>query len=215
MNFIRLLALAFSLLALGATLTACSTVDKLSSPSGYQSREDGIFTPLNAAIREGDVEQVKKLLAEGASPDEDADYGAGADSIPVGNLSLAVNFNEEPLEMVRLLLEAGADPARDFPAFSDAIDKGDLEVAELLAQHGADVNGGLQSAVMSGQMDMIRLMLNYGADPNEGVMLAKMTYNEEALSVLEEAGAVVKDLPREQTRPECYKTERGETVRIC
>jgi len=144
-------------------LTGCSVVENvLTSQQSEQESTSGIFTELKSAIREGNLNEVQRLLDEGVSPNITADYGAGAESIPVGNLSLAVNFNEDPGQMVKLLLEAGADPLEDFPAMHDAIEKGNLEVVELLAQYGADVDSGLQSAVMFNQIDVICLLLNHG-----------------------------------------------------
>ncbi|MCM3703303.1 ankyrin repeat domain-containing protein [Paenibacillus macerans] len=217
MKGLRLLTALCALLALGTAATACAPVEALLSSSGGSSQTDpnGIFTPLNLAIRDGNVEEVKKLLEQGASPNEDADYGSGAESIPVGNLSLAVNFNKEPLEMVQLLLEAGADPQKDPFALDDAIEKGELEVVSLLLQHGADPNQGLQAAVMYDQMEIAALLLQNGADPNQGVTLARTTYNARMLELLEEAGATVEQLPREQTHPEDYtRSEDGSLIRL-
>lgn len=129
-------------------------------------------------------------------------------------MSLAVNFNEDPVPLVKILLEAGADPSEDFPAMHDAIEKGNLEVVELLAQYGADVDSGLQSAVMFDQVNIVRMLLNHGADPNKGVPLARTTYNAVMLKLLEEAGATIDNRPRYKTHPEDYKTEDGVKVRI-
>ncbi|GIO03543.1 hypothetical protein J5TS2_42110 [Brevibacillus halotolerans] len=196
-------------------LTGCSLVERvLTSQQSEQARTDGMFTELNTAIREGNLNEVQRLLDEGASPNIAADYGVGADAVDVGNLSLAVNFNEDPVPMVKILLEAGADPLEDFPAMHDAVEKGNLEVVELLTQYGADVDSGLQSAVMFDQVDIVRLLLDHGADPNKGVMLARTTYNANMLKLLEEAGATIESRPRHETHPEDYKTEDGVRVRI-
>lgn len=210
----RIYAIGVLLLCLVA-LTGCSIVERvLNSQQSEQVRTDGIFTELNAAIRKGNLNEVQRLLDEGASPNIAADYGVGAESIPVGNLSLAVNFNEDPGPMVKLLLEAGADPSEDFPAMHDAIEKGNLEVVELLIQYGADVDSGLQSAVMFDQVAIVRRLLDYGADPNKGVTIAKTTYNTDILKLLEDAGATIDNRPRHETHPEDYKTEDGVRVRI-
>ncbi len=214
MKMRRIYAIGLLFLCLIA-LTGCSIVERmLTSQQSEQVRTDGIFTELNAAIREGKLNEVQRLLDEGASPNIAADYGVGAESIPVGNLSLAINFNNDPVPMVKILLEAGADPSEDFPAMHDAIEKGNLEVVELLTQYGADVDSGLQSAVMFDQVAIVRLLLDYGADPNKGVMLAKTTYNADILKLLEDAGATIDNRPRYETHPEDYKTEDGMRVRI-
>lgn len=115
---------------------------------------------------------------------------------------------------MKLLLEAGADPSKDFPAMHDAIEKGNLEVVELLAQYGVDVDSGLQSAVMFDQVDTVRMLLDHGADPNKGVTMARTTYNADMLELLEDAGATIDKRPRYETHPEDYKTEDGVRVRI-
>ncbi len=214
MKMRRIYAIGLLLLCLMA-LTGCSIIERvLTSQQSEQARTDGMFTELNTAIREGNLIAVQRLLDEGASPNIAADYGTGADAISVGNLSLAVNFNEDPVPMVKILLEAGADPSEDFPAMHDAIEKGNLEVVELLAQYGADVDSGLQSAVMFDQIAIVRMLLDHGADPNKGLPLARTTYNADMLKLLEEAGATIDNRPRYETHPEDYKTEDGVRVRI-
>ncbi|WP_263559738.1 ankyrin repeat domain-containing protein [Paenibacillus polymyxa] len=214
MKMRRIYATGLLLLCLIA-LTGCSIVERvLTSQQSEQVRADGIFTELNAAIREGNLKEVQRLLDEGESPNIAVDYGVGAESIPVGSLSLAVNFNEDPVPMVKILLEAGADPSEDFPAMHNAIKKGNLEVVELLAQYGADVKSGLQSAVMFDQVAIVRMLLGYGADPNKGVTMARTTYNADMLKLLEEAGATIDNRPRHETHPEDYKTRDGVRVRI-
>ncbi|GAA0135254.1 hypothetical protein YSY43_20940 [Paenibacillus sp. YSY-4.3] len=71
----------------------------------------------------------------------------------------------------------------------DAIEKGDLKVVELLAQYGADLNSGLESARMFNQVDIVRLLLDYSAYPNKGVTLARTTYNADMLKLSEETKA--------------------------
>lgn len=215
LKFMRRLTAAVVLIALTGMLVACSTVERImtSSTAGSSGR---MFTPLNLAVKDGNIAEVERLIAEGdVSPNKAANYGSGVEHILVGNLSLAVNYNEDPVPMVKMLLEAGTDPTEDFQAMHDAIVKGNLEVVELLAQYGADVDSGLQSAVMFNQVDIVRLLLNYGADPNKGVSMARTTYNADMLALLEEAGATIDRRPRHETHPEDYiETEDGEYIRV-
>lgn len=215
LKFMRRLTAAVVLIALTGMLVACSTVERIVASSTAAS-SGGMFTPLNLAVKDGNIAEVERLLAEGeVSPNEAANYGSGVEHILVGNLSLAVNYNEDPVPMVKMLLEAGTDPIDDFPAIHDAIVKGNLEVVELLAQYGADVDSGLQSAVMFDQVDIVRMLLNYGADPNMGVSMATMTYNADMVTLLEEAGATIDRRPRHETHPEDYiKTEDGGFIRV-
>ncbi|MFD1957024.1 ankyrin repeat domain-containing protein [Paenibacillus thailandensis] len=174
---------------------------------------DSAYTPLNLAVRNGDLNMIRKLLAHGASPNEQANYGSG-EKILVGNLSIAINYVVDPVPVIQLLIEAGINVADDPYALKDAIERGQIKAVELLIRHGADINGGLQFAIMYDKLDIVRLMLESGADPNQGVMLAKMTYNQEALLMLEEAGATVTSPPREQTHPEDYTTVNGAKIRL-
>lgn len=106
-------------------LTGCSIVERvLNSQQSEQERTNGMFTELNSAIREGNLNEVQRLLDEGASPNIVADYRSGVDAVDVGNLSLVVSFNENPgpdvdsslqsavmfdqVAIVRLLLDYGA-----------------------------------------------------------------------------------------------------------
>jgi uncharacterized protein len=91
-------------------------------------------------------------------------------------LHLAAFFGHE--EIVRLLLEAGADPhavarnpMRVQPLHSAAAAR-QLAIAKLLIEAGADVNeaqeGGftpLHAAAQNGDVDLARLLLDSGADP--------------------------------------------------
>lgn len=174
---------------------------------------DSVYTPLNLAVKNGDINMIRKLLDNGANPNEHANYGSG-EQILVGNLSLAINYVDDPVPVIQLLIEAGIRVADDPYALKDAIERGQLTAVELLIRHGADVNEGLQFAIMYDKPEMIKLMLDNGADPNQGVMLAKMTYNQEALLMLEEAGATVITPPREQTHPEDYTTVNGVKIRL-
>lgn len=173
------------------------------------------YTPLNLAVRNGDIDIVRKLLSLGANPNQPANYGSG-DKIAVGNLSLVINYTEHPVPLVQLLIEAGVRVADDPVALKDAIEEGEIELVSLLIKNGGNVDDGLQFAVMYDQIDIAELMLESGADPNVGISLARTMRNQEVLHLLEANGASVKTLPREQIYPECYKvTENGGKVRVC
>ena len=93
--------------------------------------------PLVWAVRTGQVEVVKYLLSVGADPD-----GRGAwDQMP---LPLAVDLPvETSLEIVRALIAAGADVnagRRGRTHLGEFTTKGNLQAADLLIQHGADVD---------------------------------------------------------------------------
>ena len=100
--------------------------------------------PLVWAVRSGQVEVLEYLLSVGADPN-----GRGAwDQMP---LPLAVDLPvETSLEIVRALIAAGADvnaERRWRTHLGEFTTKGNLQAADLLIQHGADVDkknqGGL------------------------------------------------------------------------
>jgi ankyrin repeat protein len=85
------------------------------------------------------------------------------------------------VEVVKLLLERGADPnaksnyswTSGWTPLHYAADKGHIEVVEALLKHGADVNAKdkdgktpLHVASVRGDVNIVKLLLERGADPN-------------------------------------------------
>lgn len=157
---------------------------KGADPDAYEGRS---LTPLNIALMNDDIDMVKLLLKYGADPNA---HGKLSDA-EMTPLSLAVVYSKQPADVIQLLIDAGADPAKDFYALHAAIEKGDLDAVKLLVNGGGDVNQGLQTAAGTNQVEIVKYLLEAGADPNQGVMLAKITHNEEILRLLIEAGASV------------------------
>lgn len=111
----------------------------LSDGDNYAQR-----TPLQKAVRKGEVAEVLRLLAQGAALEE-------RDSRDWTALYIAVQFRRA--QLVQILLDHGADPnaiTREGPdnARSEttplmrAIVHANVPVAELLISRGADVNLG-------------------------------------------------------------------------
>src|SRR5262245_42124717 len=104
------------------------------------SKEEALWE----AARQGDVAAVRKLLDEGVPVDAKSRYGATA-------LSFASHKGQ--LEVVKLLLERGADPdVKDrfygSTPLSWAAESGSLEIARLLVDRGArDLEAALELAV--------------------------------------------------------------------
>jgi ankyrin repeat protein len=104
-------------------------------------------TPLQWAVYEGDVAEVRRLIGAGADVSLANDYGATP-------MSLAAEVGDT--EILRLLLDAGADA--DSPngegqtALMAVARTGNVAAAELLVEHGATVDAreawGGQSALM-------------------------------------------------------------------
>lgn len=93
------------------------------------------------SVEHGDMKLLKNALSAGYyvnnMPYEK--YYSGAPSFDItgkGTLLSAAIFYRQP-EMVRFLLEQGANPSRAMPA---AMESGNLEILKLLVEKGADVN---------------------------------------------------------------------------
>lgn len=158
------------------------------------------WRPIHYAILVRDNESLQELLANGADPDllsEGGDDPSPALRIAFENrlfsmAGLLLRFGADPGDeiyeairrggvdgrhAVELLLEAGASPApsrspqRD-SSFNLAVRQGEWEIAKLLLDAGAPVNGvglsgqsPLHVAVARGDALMVGLLLDKGADP--------------------------------------------------
>ncbi|KAI0284126.1 ankyrin repeat-containing domain protein [Russula brevipes] len=161
-------------------------------------------TPLHAASYKGDLTTASLLLQYGADVNSSIggqvplrrayngghvgvmclllDYGADGDMRDGNRLGTVLHHAsyDGQLEMVRLLLQAGADV--NGKGFADqtplhlAVIKGQTKVAQLLIQHGADANAKseisftpFQAATMYARHDIVQLMLEGGAEREEGL----------------------------------------------
>jgi ankyrin repeat protein len=123
--------------------------------------------PLCVALRNGDIERVKALLADGADVNE-----VSGTSLPA--LHLAALSNR--LEIAELLLQAGANVnLRSGYAETPlclAVEVGHSEMVQLLMKHGADVNQtaykgatALHHAAEKSNSELVAFLLNNGAQP--------------------------------------------------
>ncbi len=132
------------------------------------SRPDG-STPLQWAVFEGNIPEVKRLLAAGADPRVTNDYGVDA-------IQLAAD--ESNTELIRLLLKAGANPNsvnQDGETVLHLVARsGNLDAARLLVNAGALVDprerfGGqtpLMWAAARRHPDLVQYLASKGADVN-------------------------------------------------
>ncbi|HEV2700383.1 MAG TPA: ankyrin repeat domain-containing protein [Steroidobacteraceae bacterium] len=132
------------------------------------SHPDG-STPLQWAVFEGNIAEVKRLLAAGANPGVMNDYGVDA-------MQLAAD--ESNTELLRLLLKAGANPNSVNPEGETVLHlvarSGNLDAAKLLVNAGAQVDarerfGGqtpLMWATARRHPDLVQFLASKGADVN-------------------------------------------------
>jgi ankyrin repeat protein len=140
--------------------------------------ERGI-SPLLDAVNANDVARVKELLDSGAQPD-----------LPGVARSLLVSAIHRiqdgrfvcATDIIRLLLDHGADPNKPDPRIGsyplqDALEVGDMACAQLLREKGAKLepNGGdsyklmvsaVKGVVLTGNVKLVDLVIGWGVDPN-------------------------------------------------
>jgi ankyrin repeat protein len=101
------------------------------NPNGPAQGEIKLSPPLIAAIRAGEREFIKPLLARGANPNAVDENGVSA-------LTMAASSFEH--DALRALLDAGADTKASASPLYLAVAKADAVSVRLLLDHGADVN---------------------------------------------------------------------------
>ena len=156
---------------------------------------------LFGAIKTGDVESVRQMLAAGA----DVDSRDGEGATPLMTASHSGN-----LPMVRLLIEAGAEinasDERGWTALMKAAynaehDRGFADIAQLLINAGADIEApigyGVRPLMLAagyGETAVVETLLRAGADVmarNDGgltaLMMVKQKHYVDVINVLHEA----------------------------
>jgi ankyrin repeat protein len=153
---------------LAATLPALAATQQKAAASVNQRGVDG-STPLQWAVYEDDVAEVRRLLKAGADVSIANNYGATP-------MSLAAEVGNA--EIIKLLLNAGANadsPDQEGQTALMAVARtGNVEAAELLVKHGAKVDArerwGGQTALMWASArrhpQMMQFLISKGADVN-------------------------------------------------
>jgi uncharacterized protein len=101
---------------------------------GGDYTQEGGFTPLLFAAREGDIESATRLLAAGANIE---------DTAPTGTSALVLAAHSDRGAFAAFLLEKGADPNANgagYTALHAAIVRGNVNLVKALLEHGADPN---------------------------------------------------------------------------
>lgn len=123
---------------------------------------------LLAAVRSGDLAEIRQLVAEGMDIDCELKYSSSA-------LILASARGHE--EVARLLLAAGAKANRrnyfGLSPILEATERGFVDVVRLLVNSGADVNlrhnngrTAILAATVKRDRKMIKTLIELGADPD-------------------------------------------------
>ena len=118
-------------------LVFAETVNASQYDQGIMVNEGG-FTPLLFAARQGSVESAALLLDAGADIDDEAPTGASA---------LVVAAHSGHPGLVALILERGADPnssSAGYTALHAAVLRGEIAMVRLLLDAGADPNARLE-----------------------------------------------------------------------
>lgn len=161
-----------------------------------KARDSSGETPLGRAVSDGNLELVNLFLSHGEKLDFEQlvvlgrtkDVAAALREKPwlakAPRTCLHTAARSGNLELVRLLLQHGADPNHSidfsnapgvYTAFSEAVLFDHYEIASLLAEHGAemDVAGSkmyrslFHEVVAEHDLRFVKLMLKYGANVNE------------------------------------------------
>ena len=189
---------------------------KVRPASAVQAAEFPVSSPLSEAVCSGDSGRVLSLLEQQADPNQRVGNSSCSDSL----LDLAVTRSGSP-EILRLLLERGADPNRAFhlevypngmayrrSPLQEAAAAGSGELVRLLLEHGADSNlpelgfaptgepvrtSMLSCAVLRRHAEILRLLLEHGADPNRATRTVSCGGHLSRVPVLSDAAVTVQD----------------------
>ena len=140
-------AVVRALIAAGADVRARSRVRSVATASsprtgaaeGVSVIDEGGFTALLFAARQGDLASARLLLAAGADVN---------DTAPAGTSALVVAAHSGHGTLAAWLLEQGADPngaGAGYTALHAAILRGDADLVSALLSHGADPNARLKN----------------------------------------------------------------------
>ena len=196
---------------------------KLGTDVNFRGKDD--WTPITKAAASGKVASVQFLLAHGADPNsvkKNWDYSALclAKKPEIADMLLAAGGKIDASrfmhygvmfgfpEKVEWLIAHGVDPTKmqgHNPDETLLFDAGSPEVAEILIQHGADVNARAKNGETAIESicfenakpaEIARVLLKHGADPNarndNGSTPLMYAYDGATVDVLVEYGADVK-----------------------
>src|SRR5262245_33057500 len=176
--------------------------------------------PLQDAAKEGDLDKIEQLLAQGVNINEKTGLAP----------ALHYAIREGHVEAVELLITRGADVNATSTWGTPlhlAASGGHADIARLLLERGADPNARrktqtpLHLAAITGQTEVARVLLDHGADINAldeldqpALHLAIINGRSETAALLKERGT--KAPPAEDVRPLLASADpaRGKTVAL-
>lgn len=154
--------------------------------AGHGAADPG--AELRKVATQGDLAKVRALLDQGTDVNAKSEYGATA---------LSFASDKGHTEVVKLLLERGADPNVEDTFYGStplvwAVYNGRVEVVKLLVAAGAKTTGAVGMAVSRNQPEIVRTLLATGKIPPaslSGTLAMAQAQNlPEIVKVLQEAG---------------------------
>lgn len=121
---------------------------------------------LRQAVQVGNLTKIKKLIDNGANVNQ-VYWDNGGETL------LEVAISARQVEVLKLLLEAGANP--NYRVFSsspllNAAGYGCIEIVKILIESGANINdidnSPLNTAVIRGHLEVVKLLIQSGANIN-------------------------------------------------
>ena len=131
------------------------------------------MAPIHDAIRAGDVEEVRRQLAAGVSPDLTEEILSRPEYTP-----LMVAAQHEQLEITLLLIEAGADV--------NVIKQGDWSPLKLACSHGTEA---IIAALIAAGASLTRLVSTMGGGPSDLPVERVSNNHKRVVSMLLRAGS--------------------------
>jgi ankyrin repeat protein len=160
-----------------------------------------------AAVRKGDVTAVRAFLDKGVNVNSKTRYGATA---------LSFACDRENVEMVKLLIDRGADVNVKDTFYGEvpigwALSKKNAAIVKLLLDKGATgVERALSTGVQEGDMDLVKVALEKGGLKQEtlnyALRRASSGTNKDIVDLLKKSGAAIVEV---NVEPEVLKRYVG------